>query len=507
MRHDFRLHPAQSSWTRRKKSPLRRSLPVIFILIISAIAVYTSISWTESSAVADATPPGDRLDLTIPDAGDDSQPSSNGALFEPLPPSVTPTQTATGLPPEPGIETVATTPVNISLPLPLPKAKTVTAGADASDESDINSEKWLEEKVLSGDSLALIFSRLGLSAQLLHQITNSCEEAQGLTNIKPGESVRVRLGNEGRLQELIYQPNAIETMHITPVGDSFRLENHTKTVEKRLGYVSDSIDNSFYLSAQKSGLSDALIMSLATIFGWDIDFALEIRKGDRFTVVYEEEFLNGSRFGNGKIIAAEFINRGNVYRAIRYEKDDGEYDYYSPDGKSMRKAFLRSPVDFRRISSHFAKERWHPVLGKKRPHHGVDYAASTGTPIKAAGDGTVIFRGVKGGYGRAVIIKHGSQYSTLYGHMSRFNGSVKNGSKVKQGQTIGYVGQSGMATGPHLHYEFRINGAHKNPLTVKLPASKPLEARYMSDFRKNSNRLSTTLDLLKRSMLAQATKE
>lgn len=507
MRHDFRLHPAQSSWTHRKKSPLRRGLPVIFILMISAIAVYTAISWTETSAVADATFPGDRLDLTIPDAGEDSQPSSNGALFEPQTPSVTPAQAATGLTTEPGIEPAATTPDNISLPLPLPKATTAAAGAEASDESDINSGKWLEEKVLNGDSLALIFSRLGLSAQLLHQITHSSKEAQGLTNIKPGETVRIRLGDKGKLQELIYQPNAIETMHITPVGDSFRVENHTKTVEKRLGYVSDSIDNSFYLSAQKSGLSDALIMSLATIFGWDIDFALEIRKGDRFTVVYEEEFLNGSRFGNGKIIAAEFINRGNVYRAIRYEKDDGEYDYYSPDGKSMRKAFLRSPVDFRRISSHFAKERWHPVLGKKRPHHGVDYAASTGTPIKAAGDGTVIFRGVKGGYGRAVIIKHGSQYSTLYGHMSKFDGSVKNGSKVKQGQTIGYVGQSGMATGPHLHYEFRINGVHKNPLTVKLPASKPLEARHMSDFRENSARLSTTLDLLKRSMLAQATKE
>ncbi len=445
-----------------------------------------------------------RINLALPGRGDDSQPSEQ-PLFEPQQVTVAPTITTPA--PEQDTEGHTSGSGDLTLPLPIPEAKTAASAVESPDNSSMESGKWLEQKVASGDSLALIFSRLGLSARLLHQITHSSKEAAELTNIKPGESVRIRMGSDGRLQELIYQSDAIHTMHITPDGDSFKTDNQVKQVEKRVGYVSDSITSSFYLSAQKAGLSDALIMDLATIFGWDIDFALEIREGDRFTVVYEEEFLDGSRFGNGKIIAAEFINRGKAYRAIRYEKDDGDFDYYSPDGKSMRKAFLRAPVDFRRISSHFAKERWHPVLGKKRPHQGVDYAAAIGTPIKAAGDGKVIFRGVKGGYGRAIIIKHGSQYSTLYGHMSKFNGSVHNGSKVKQGQIIGYVGQSGLATGPHLHYEFRINGVHKNPLTVKLPASKPLEAKYMSDFQKKSRRLTTTLDLVKRSMLAQTIKK
>jgi murein DD-endopeptidase MepM/ murein hydrolase activator NlpD len=498
MRNDFRLHPAPTRWAHQKKSPLRRSLPVISILTICVLAIYVAISRTDTTAVADITAPGQsRLSLAIPGAGNDSPPK--GPIIEQQETPVAPV--IASLTPEP----VTTTSGNISLSLPLPEAKTAAEETAITDQSDQNSEKWLEEKVMSGDSLSLIFSRLEISAKLLHQITHSSKEAEGLTNIKPGESVRVKLGNDGRLQELIYQPNAIETLHITPDGDGFKAESHTKKVEKRLGYLSDSIVSSFYLSAQKAGLSDALIMDLATIFGWDIDFALEIRKGDSFTVVYEEEFLNGNRFGNGKIIAAEFINRGEVYRAIRYEKDDGEYDYYSPDGKSMRKAFLRAPVDFRRISSRFAKERFHPVLGKKRPHRGVDYAAAIGTPIKAAGDGKVIFRGVKGGYGRVVIIKHGSQYSTLYGHMSRFNSSVRSGSRVRQGQTIGYVGKSGLATGPHLHYEFRINGVHRNPLTVKLPASKPLESKYISDFLGKSSHLTTTMDLLKRSKLAQTT--
>ncbi len=360
--------------------------------------------------------------------------------------------------------------------------------------------RWLEETVASGDSLALIFERLGLTPQELHQLTHTSEDAEQLTSIKPGESLRIRLDHQDRLQELVYKPNLIETLHFTTSEEGFESRTETKELKQRRGYRSGIIEDSFYLSAKKAGLSDGLIMDLATIFGWDIDFALEIRKGDSFSVVYEEdfvdEFVEGNRYGNGRIIAAEFSNKGRVYRAIRYDKDDGDYGYYSPDGRSMRKAFLRAPVDFRRISSRFSKERYHPVLGKKRPHRGVDYAAATGTPIKAAGDGRVIFRGKKSGYGNTVIIKHGSKYSTLYGHMSRFQKSVKQGSKVRQGETIGYVGQTGLATGPHLHYEFRINGVHKNPLTVELPASEPIEKKYRADFMRISKKEGEALDQL-----------
>lgn len=371
--------------------------------------------------------------------------------------------------------------------------------------------RWLEETVASGDSLALIFERLGLTPQELHRLTHTSEDAEQLTSIKPGESLRIRLDHQDRLQELVYQPNPVETLHFTTSEDGFESRTETKELKQRRGYRSGTIESSFYLSAQKAGLSDGLIMDLATIFGWDIDFALEIRKGDSFSVVYEEdfvdEFVEGSKYGNGRIIAAEFSNQGRVYRAIRYEKDDGDYGYYSPDGRSMRKAFLRAPVDFRRISSRFAKERYHPVLGKKRPHRGVDYAAATGTPIKAAGDGKVVFRGKKNGYGNTVILKHGSKYTTLYAHMSRFRGSVKRGSKVKQGEVIGYVGKTGLATGPHLHYEFRINGAHKNPLTVKLPASKPIEKKYREDFMRISKQEGEALDQLNEALLVTITGE
>jgi murein DD-endopeptidase MepM/ murein hydrolase activator NlpD len=245
-------------------------------------------------------------------------------------------------------------------------------------------------------------------------------------------------------------------------------------------------------------------MELVNIFGWDVDFALDIRKGDRFALLFEEHYLDGDKLRDGKILAAEFTSRGDTYRAVLFTDPQGNSQYYSPDGKSMRKAFLRSPVDFRRISSKFQPERYHPVLGKKRPHRGVDYAAKTGTPIKAAGDGKVIFRGRKGGYGNTVVLQHGGNITTLYAHMSKFRRGVSSGSRVKQGQIIGYVGATGLATGPHLHYEFRINGSHRNPLTVKLPDAEPIPAKYKGEFMQQSRQLLAQLDLFKRVQVAEA---
>ena len=367
-----------------------------------------------------------------------------------------------------------------------------------------NEVRWLEEKVKKGDSISRIFSRMNLSANLLHRIVNSGSEAKKLARIKPGETLKVKVNGEGSFLGLILERNAITSLNIQAKDDGF----HTRTVERgletRIASASGTITNSLYQSAQRAGLSDQLIMELANIFGWDIDFALEIRAGDQFSLIYEDEYLDGQLYGNGSILAAEFVNRGTVFRAIRYQDKKGNSNYFSPDGQSMRKAFLRAPVDFRRISSRFTKARWHPVLGKKRPHKGVDYAAATGTPIKAAGDGRVVFRGRKGGYGKAVIIQHGNQYTTLYGHMSRYKSSVKKGSRVKQGQTIGYVGKSGLATGPHLHYEFRVNGAHRNPLTVKIPAASPINSQYKADFEQKSKPLLVQLDVISRTQVAAA---
>jgi len=336
--------------------------------------------------------------------------------------------------------------------------------------------------VAAGDTLSGIFLRVGLGANDVQTVLHAGTEAKRLSRLQPGQTLAFTL-EKGRLRALHYTIDALKTLAVTRDDGGFQAELQQKTVEYRIRYAAGTIHDSLFVDGQRAGLSDALIMELAAIFGWDVDFALDLRPGDRFAVLYRAGYLEGEKIEDGAIVAAEFINQGRRYRAVRFTDAAGRSSYYSPDGHSMRKAFLRTPVDFRRISSRFQKERFHPILGRRRPHMGVDYAASVGTPIKAAGDGRVIFRGWKGGYGRVVIVRHAHRISTLYGHMSRFNRRVKSGSRVKQGQVIGYVGQSGLATGPHLHYEFRVNGVHRNPLTVKLPAAAPIAAASREAFK------------------------
>jgi murein DD-endopeptidase MepM/ murein hydrolase activator NlpD len=249
---------------------------------------------------------------------------------------------------------------------------------------------------------------------------------------------------------------------------------------------------------------DKLIIELADIFGYDIDFVQDIRVGDRYTVIYDDLYKDGKKLRAGDILAAEFVNQGQSLRAVRYTDPQGNSGYYAAGGQSLRKAFLRTPVDVFRISSNFSRARFHPVLNRFRAHLGTDYAAPVGTPIKATGDGRVTFIGWKGGYGRAVVLKHGSSYETLYGHMSRFRQGLGYGSRVQQGQVIGYVGSSGLATGPHLHYEFRINGVHRDPRKVVLPRASALPRQYVEHFRASSAPLLTQLDALNRSQVAQA---
>jgi murein DD-endopeptidase MepM/ murein hydrolase activator NlpD len=241
-------------------------------------------------------------------------------------------------------------------------------------------------------------------------------------------------------------------------------------------------DGSLYVAAREAGMSDRLAMEMAGIFGWNIDFVYDVRKGDRFEVVYEELYLDGEKFDTGNILSARFINRGKEVIALQYTDSNGDTDYYSPDGSSMRKAFLRTPINAR-VSSSFNLQRRHPVLDVVRPHEGTDYAAPPGTPIKAAGHGRVQFAGWKGGYGRTVILKHGDNITTLYAHMSRLGKGIKTGTKVKQGDTVGHVGSSGVVTGPHLHYEFRVNGSPRNSRTVKLPDAKPVPKSEMARFK------------------------
>ncbi|MEW8629558.1 MAG: peptidoglycan DD-metalloendopeptidase family protein [Candidatus Thiodiazotropha sp.] len=375
---------------------------------------------------------------------------------------------------------------------------------DASETPSRPETTTLTYEIKNGDSLASIFKKHGLSANLLHRIVHSSDTAKKLTAIRPGEMLYLDLDEDQNLFGLRLQHSKIDSLEITAVEDGFKAAELSREVEVRTNHVSGTIENSFYLAAKEAGLSEQLIMKMAGIFGWDIDFALEIRSGDRFSVIFQEDYLDGEKLRDGAILAAEFVNKGRSYRALLYTDDAGRSDYYSPDGRSMRKAFLRAPVDFRRISSRFTRERYHPVLGKKRPHRGVDYAAKTGTPIKAAGDGKIIHRGKKGGYGKTVIIKHGQTYTTLYAHLSRYNKKARKGNKVKQGQVIGYVGKTGLATGPHLHYEFRVNGVYRNPLTVKLPAAKPIAKKYREDFELKIQPLLSKLDLINRTLVADA---
>lgn len=365
---------------------------------------------------------------------------------------------------------------------------------------------WVTHPIRSGDSLAKIFQQHALSPNLLYRVVNSSKTAKSLANIRPGQELRFLLDDNNDLQELVHVRSPVESLHIRAVDDEFQADLLVKDVEKRVASASGTIQSSLFLDGQKSGLSDAQIMELAALFGWDIDFALEIRAGDQFRLLYEEQYLDGEKFRDGPILAAEFTNRGTQYQAFRFEDENGEAGYYDAEGRNKRRAFIRTPIKFARISSRFTPKRWHPVLKKWRSHKGVDYAAPTGTPIKTTGSGKVIFRGWKGGYGRVVIVQHANKYQTVYAHMSKFSSRAKSGSKVKQGQVIGYVGKSGLATGPHLHYEFRVNGVHRNPLTVQLPKSLPLPKSRLALFKQQTAPLVAQLEAIEQPTMVASSK-
>ena len=356
-------------------------------------------------------------------------------------------------------------------------------------------------KIKSGHSLSAIFRKHKFSHQDLYRIMQKGQLSKALRNLHPGRTLEVESNAEGKLFSLSYQINRLQTINVIRADDDFDIQTVDKPVEKRINFSAGSIQSSLFESGKEAGLSDALVMEMAGIFGWDIDFALDIRRNDKFSILYEEQFIEGKKYQTGTILAAEFTNQGKTFKAIRFTDKSGRTSYYTPEGLSMRKTFLRSPVDFRRISSRFGKRK-HPVLNRMRLHKGVDYAARRGTPIQSSGDGKVVFKGRKGGYGRVVIVQHGSRYKTLYAHMNGFKRGIRVGKSVKQGQTIGFVGSSGRATGPHLHYEFRVNGAHRNPLTVKLPNSAPIKSAFKGEFVAHAQRLLAQLNTHKPTQIA-----
>lgn len=377
--------------------------------------------------------------------------------------------------------------------------KDIMSSAPASEAQPQNIQETITIK--KGDTLSSIFSKKKLNREL-HKIMQLGDQVKELKSVYPGQKIHFHLSDEN-LVGIELETNINRRLKVVKAEEDYFVDEVVRDFEIRTQVASSTIENSLFLAGQSAGLSDAVIMELANIFGWDIDFALDIRTGDQFSVVYEEKFLDGEKIKDGAIIAAEFINAGESYRAVRYTDSKGDTDYFSQDGRSMRKPFLRTPVDFARISSRFNLKRKHPILNKIRAHKGVDYAAATGTPIKSSGNGKIVHRGNKGGYGRTIIVKHGSRYSTLYAHMHKYAKNTQVGKRVKQGQIIGYVGKSGLATGPHLHYEFRVNGVHRNPLTVKLPDANPLPQSEMQRFKNTTADQFARLDLYSSTVLAQ----
>jgi len=393
----------------------------------------------------------------------------------------------------------------LTMPAPAVIAEPVAAASETSPAAAPQT-LWEAIKVRGGDTLARILTSRGHAPLTVHHIVESGPAARELATIKAGTTLNVATDTQGELREITYAPDPYRVVNVrrneSGAFESTVIEKPTVTITR---FAEGVVEDSLFGAGKRAGVSDTVILEMADAFGYDIDFALEVQQGDTFRVMYEEILVDGVRVRDGLVLAAEFVNRGTTYRAVYYKTADGRGGYYTPEGMAMRRAFLRTPVDFARISSRFSRARMHPVLHTMRAHKGVDYAAARGTPVKATADGSIQYAGNKGGYGRVVILRHGNQQTTLYAHLDRFAQNVRSGGRVKQGQVIGYVGASGLASGPHLHYEFQINGRHVDPLKVKTSQAEPIAATEKQAFLAEAGRLVAMLDSYSgRTAVAQA---
>jgi murein DD-endopeptidase MepM/ murein hydrolase activator NlpD len=375
-------------------------------------------------------------------------------------------------------------------PPPLQSAAPIATALPGVQQASVAS--LVEVIVGRNDTLDSIFRRLSLNLSDLAAIRNLPGIRQSLDFLKPGDAIRVTHA-AGDIRSLSRKVSETRMLTVIRKDEGFSAKMTDTPVDPRIRTATAGIDSSLFQAAESTQISDTIALKVAAIFAWDIDFVLDIRQGDRFTVEYEQIYQDGKYLRDGDVLAAEFVNNGRTYRAVRFLSEAGNAGYYTPDGRPMRKAFLRAPVDFTRVSSAFNPHRRHPILNTIRGHMGTDYAAPSGTPVHAAGDGRVSFAGTKGGYGNCIMVAHGSSVSTLYGHLSRFARAARVGAHVQQGDVIGYVGMTGLATGPHLHYEYLINGVHKNPQTVQLPGAEPLRAQVLQEFRERTAPLIAAL--------------
>lgn len=398
---------------------------------------------------------------------------------------------AFGIAPDTVTEKVVATPVIETLAL-----TPVTATAAADDTY------WREERIQRGDTFGSLLSRLRVEDADAVRFLRASSEAKGMRQLVPGRIVRAHTADDGRLLELRYS-TGVMVLTAKAEGDTYRVMEEAAPLERRIMMKSAEIRSSLFAATDAARINDSVAIQLADIFSTDIDFHRDLRRGDRFTVVYEMYFDAGEPVKPGRVLAAEFVNQNKAYQAIWFEHADGRGDYYTADGKSMKKAFLRSPLEFSRISSGFTRARFHPILQRWRAHKGIDYAAATGTGVKATSDGVVESARYDRGYGNVVVLRHQQKYTTLYGHLSRFASGITRGARVSQGQTIGYVGSTGLATGPHLHYEFRINEIHQDPLRVVMPEAPPITPELRANFDKIARPMAQRLGLLRETNLAQ----
>lgn len=381
----------------------------------------------------------------------------------------------------------------------LPSGSNMPALASLGDEIF-----WQVDQVRRDDTLGSLIVRLNISNAAAIDFLRHNPAASALASqLRPGRSIQAQINAQGDLLKLQYHLDSDSVLHIERKEDgSYQTYQAAPILETHSVLKSAEIRSSLFAATDAANIPDQVAIQMAEIFSSDIDFHSDLRKGDRFVVIYDANYNNGELIKTGQVLAAEFVNKGKTYRAVSYRNPEGKLSYYTPEGKSLHKSFLRSPLEFTRISSGFTLGRFHPILQKMRAHKGVDYAAPTGTRIKASSDGIVKFVGKKGGYGNVIVLQHQNDISTVYGHLSRFVQGLRKGQKVAQGEIIGFVGMSGLATGPHLHYELLLKGQHRDPLKVALPTADPLPSQYKADFLAASAPLAAQLDLLSSSNIA-----
>ncbi len=399
--------------------------------------------------------------------------------------------TAFGIVPDASLQEIPNQKIVRALPLP-----------EKFTSSDPEMTFWHQESIRRGDTIAAILTRLEINQIDKNHFLDAVRGNRAINQLKPGEIIHAETKPDGELLTLRYFYGNGEQLQVEKNNDAFELSEQSAEGNKRILVGSGVINTSLFAAVDKADLPNSIASQIIDIFSSSIDFHRDLRKGDRFTVVYESTQDESGKIQAGHVLAVEFFNKEKSMRAVYFQPPGDEGSYYTPEGESLNKPFLMAPLKFSRISSGFTHARYHPILKRWRAHRGIDYAAPTGTPVMATANGVVEFKGWQKGYGNLIVLKHDAQYSSAYGHLSGFNKNLQRGGRIKQGDIIGFVGSTGMATGPHLHYELRINGVQHDPSKIVMPAAQPISKKYYSVFRRQTRELTSRLDLLRNTRLA-----